>query len=688
MMRPWCALLLVTCTVLSAVSDTGGAPDHLAIQRVSKTIECWRRPRGNNNEWPRSVPALYESTDNVWPDGEIIYQFFNYSLIPPYIVQRFHNTFRAAVRHIEERSCIRFIRAKCWPAIVYIKLDHTVEECWAHVGFGSGFLLISVGRSCVNDVGYLTHELLHTAGLVHTHQRIDRDQYVRILWENIRPDKYAQFEKTSQPSNISKIPDDMPYDYGSIMHYATSTFGINRTHATTIFPLQPGVEIGQRRGMSQIDARILNALYSEQCTFVNKTRPAQEYIQFEQRISIALPNRRWLRCKDSWGSHCERRTCRELHQPRRSTYGQCRASEFYLARTSGARPDVEEVLHSGDQVHLLVRRPIRDPSQRPWPLTCFGYTAWDIECRPMSDGPGTPLTVHALKTANAINATASRQQISETTKIALCYTLNNHYWCFQCAKLEIAVTHSCEPRLCDGGPDNCTISDPEDPVLIPMTIRQWRNDDHPNAVQYKRTISLRRGHGRSSGVHRYFHCENSSCSTEISPQCLRGDTYYTPFGASNPHTSQICDECVFLFMPENDVMPDDGLLRYEDTVSLVTARGQRRTLLCPSVNASCYLGSCPNNAKQCAASKFIVRQSAGFHPTTDDGRPVPSDDRVALCREASNQPLQFDLCLSCGRHSSASVDRLPCKLVKARRQDRNAFHASNFFVSQWRLPSP
>ena len=81
MMRPWCALLLVTCTVLSAVSDTGGAPDHLAIQRVAKTIECWRRPRGNNNEWPRSVPALYESTDNVWPDGEIIYQFFNYSLI-------------------------------------------------------------------------------------------------------------------------------------------------------------------------------------------------------------------------------------------------------------------------------------------------------------------------------------------------------------------------------------------------------------------------------------------------------------------------------------------------------------------------------------------------------------------------------------------------------------------------------
>lgn len=54
---------------------------------------------------------------------------------------------------------------------------------------------------------------------------------------------------------------DLPYDYDSIMHYNSISFSANRK--PTIVPIgNPDVEIGQRRGMSYLDAKKLNKLYS------------------------------------------------------------------------------------------------------------------------------------------------------------------------------------------------------------------------------------------------------------------------------------------------------------------------------------------------------------------------------------------------------------------------------------------
>ena len=50
-----------------------------------------------------------------------------------------------------------------------------------------------------------------------------------------------------------------PYDYGSIMHYSEK--GFSKNGLPTIQTLQPGVTIGQRKGLSDIDVAEIRKYY-------------------------------------------------------------------------------------------------------------------------------------------------------------------------------------------------------------------------------------------------------------------------------------------------------------------------------------------------------------------------------------------------------------------------------------------
>ena len=53
------------------------------------------------------------------------------------------------------------------------------------------------------------------------------------------------------------------YDFGSIMHYPLTSFGIGG--AQTIFPkvpIPPGVEVGQRKALSSGDISAVEELYA------------------------------------------------------------------------------------------------------------------------------------------------------------------------------------------------------------------------------------------------------------------------------------------------------------------------------------------------------------------------------------------------------------------------------------------
>ena len=88
----------------------------------------------------------------------------------------------------------------------------------------------TIGNAC--DVRDLTHELGHTVGLFHTHNRWDRDDYITILDENImQTDEDKLLPSFTKSLRIFFVKgsalgvDFGPYDFRSIMHPALYKYG-------------------------------------------------------------------------------------------------------------------------------------------------------------------------------------------------------------------------------------------------------------------------------------------------------------------------------------------------------------------------------------------------------------------------------------------------------------------------------
>ncbi|CAJ1399196.1 unnamed protein product [Effrenium voratum] len=144
--------------------------------------------------------------------------------------------------------------------------------CWANIGmsaslfgFGSNQKLNLQTPGC-NDCGTATHEILHALGMAHEQSRPDRDTYISVLWNNIKPGMEDQFTKNSK-ADISR-----PYDIMSIMHYGSMSFTKNGQETILVKPAgyslytdDPGryryFRIGQRMHMSKEDVGQLVDLY-------------------------------------------------------------------------------------------------------------------------------------------------------------------------------------------------------------------------------------------------------------------------------------------------------------------------------------------------------------------------------------------------------------------------------------------
>ncbi|RWS23382.1 Astacin-like metalloprotease toxin, partial [Leptotrombidium deliense] len=201
-----------------------------------------------------------------WPNRTIVYQLDS-SLCKKYIVLKtvcfditFSDEYEAniekAIKEIEEKSCVRF--------------QKRVTE--------HNFVRIFNGPACAADIGYearpeqmvslkipncmchslILHELMHTLGFVHMHSRSDRDDYIKIHWENINVSDRGRFIRfrPHQSENLT------PFDFDSVMLYGNTSYSKDKKSFTmTSLDGSKIIEVCEKPGLSHNDVLAINKLY-------------------------------------------------------------------------------------------------------------------------------------------------------------------------------------------------------------------------------------------------------------------------------------------------------------------------------------------------------------------------------------------------------------------------------------------
>lgn len=159
------------------------------------------------------------------------------------------NLFASACRAWADVSIVRCVEGN--PKKKHIFVQNRKAGCFASLGRGSVIFrkrLINLGIGCWTR-GVIIHEIGHSLGFLHEHQRSDRNEYVEIKRENIQLINYANFFSPLVTIEYSE------YDFASIMHYGPMYFSKNGS--PTIVPRKKYsnryYEMGNRSRLSEGD---------------------------------------------------------------------------------------------------------------------------------------------------------------------------------------------------------------------------------------------------------------------------------------------------------------------------------------------------------------------------------------------------------------------------------------------------
>ncbi|MEO8097827.1 MAG: M12 family metallopeptidase [Acidobacteriota bacterium] len=199
------------------------------------------------------IRAASISNSTLWTAGTI-----------PYIIDAdVPNTQRIldGIAHWQTRTQLKIVPRGGEANYVRFKRVTADFACTSALGMRGGEQLVQTTDVCTT--GNIIHELGHAFGLLHEQERLDRNQYVTVLYENVDKRFLYAFDQ------VSSSRDSSYYDYDSIMHYPPSGFTRNGLDSLETVPV--GIPIGQRLALSPADIDQISRLYGFKPTLTTIT---------------------------------------------------------------------------------------------------------------------------------------------------------------------------------------------------------------------------------------------------------------------------------------------------------------------------------------------------------------------------------------------------------------------------------
>lgn len=204
-----------------------------------------------------------------WPNGIIPYQ------IDPSFSTSKRNQIRASMSYIMRNTNINYIPRTNESA--YVNITPDPDLCSSNIGkLSDAYQPQSIKLSDNCSMRSVRHELLHTAGLYHEHQRTDRDAFINVYTSNINPEFVDNYYVPASNGAI----DYSYYDFGSIMHYGDFDFALNNTNPSFTLTTSGSThlnslgldlnDVGELNNMSDGDIQAINEMY-QTCTRPSKS---------------------------------------------------------------------------------------------------------------------------------------------------------------------------------------------------------------------------------------------------------------------------------------------------------------------------------------------------------------------------------------------------------------------------------
>ncbi|CAL1278984.1 unnamed protein product [Larinioides sclopetarius] len=218
----------------------------------------------------RSIPGINRGAEDAFEyEGNIAGRQFSKSFPVykwttrrvPYLISKemspnMTSTILEAIKSWNEdfNNCIKWIPRKIQKDYVYFTNG---SLCHSEVGRVKYKQLIVLNEANCLGKGYILHEMMHTVGFTHEHNRPDRDKYIEILFLNIPYEWRNQYKKES----MEAVMELGPYDFHSLMHYEIQSPDRNKP-AFRVIPKGVDVSrIGQRNLLSELDKLKVKRLY-------------------------------------------------------------------------------------------------------------------------------------------------------------------------------------------------------------------------------------------------------------------------------------------------------------------------------------------------------------------------------------------------------------------------------------------